>query len=444
MSNPLFNLFAPSLDVDHAERPWPLIRAGIMGTLLLIAGISTWVWLAPISGAVIGPGFVKVDMNRKTVQHQEGGIVSEILVRDGSKVKAGQTLIVLKDVRVDAGNEAVRTQLDAELAKAARLSAEVTYQNIDFPAELLERQSDTRVAELLKHESTVFRVRREALANQINLLQSQAREARDEIKARSGQMKADDEAIKLQRQELAANASLANQGFVSKTRLLTLQREVAQYESRRAEGAAEMARAQQKVSDLELRAETLRNSFAQEASNELRQTTTAIFELRERLRPAQDAEKRQRITAPITGEVVDLRVTSVGAVIAPREPILDIVPENADLLVEARVRPEDVTFVHVDAHADVRLTAFRQRITPTVNGTVTYISADRLVDKDNRNVPYYVVHVRVSPDSLKRAGDLQLQAGMPAEVFIQTTPRNALQYLVDPILAFLQRSLREQ
>ena len=444
MSNSIFNLFAPSLDVDHAERPWPLIRAGIMGTLLLIAGISTWVWLAPISGAVIGPGFVKVDMNRKTVQHQEGGIVSEILVRDGSKVKAGQTLIVLKDVRVDAGNEAVRTQLDAELAKAARLSAEVTYQNIDFPAELLERRSDTRVAELLKHESTVFRVRREALANQISLLQSQAREARDEIKARSGQLKADDEAIKLQRQELAANASLANQGFVSKTRLLTLQREVAQYESRRAEGAAEMARAQQKVSDLELRAETLRSSFAQEASNELRQTTTAIFELRDRLRPAQDAEKRQRITAPITGEVVDLRVTSVGAVIAPREPILDIVPENADLLVEARVRPEDVTFVHVDAHADVRLTAFRQRITPTVNGTVTYISADRLVDKDNKNAPYYMVHVRVSPDSLKRAGDLQLQAGMPAEVFIQTTPRNALQYLVDPILAFLQRSLREQ
>jgi HlyD family type I secretion membrane fusion protein len=443
MSNPIFNLFAPSLDVDHAERPWPLIRAGIMGTLLLIGGISAWVWLAPISGAVIGPGVVKVDMNRKTVQHQEGGIVGEILVRDGTKVKAGQTLIVLKDVRVDAGNEAVRTQLDAELAKAARLSAETTIREMEFPPELLERGSDPRVAELLKHESTVFRVRRQALFNQVQLLQSQAREARDEIKARSVQLKADDDAIKLQREELAANASLANQGFVSKTRLLTLQREVAQYESRRAEGAAELARAQQKVSDLELRAETLRSTFAQEASNELRQTTATIFELRERLRPAQDAEKRQRITAPITGEVVDLRVTSVGAVIAPRESILDIVPENADLLVEARVRPEDVTFVHLDAHADVRLTAFRQRITPTVNGTVTYISADRLTDKDNKNAPYYAVHVRVSPESLKRAGDLQLQAGMPAEVFIQTTSRNALQYLVDPILAFLQRSLRE-
>lgn len=443
MANPLFNLFAPSLDVDQAERPWPLIRAGIMGILLLIGGIGAWVWLAPISGAVIGPAVVRVDMNRKTVQHQEGGLVSEILVRNGTKVKAGETLLVLKDVRVDAGNEAVRTQLDAELAKAARLSAEITNSKIVFPNELLERQLDPRVAELLKHESALFRVRREALSNQIILLQSQAREARDEIKARGGQMKADDEAIKLQREELSANASLADKGFVSKTRLLTLQREVAQYESRRAEGAAELARAQQKVSDLELRAETLRSSFAQDASNELRQSTAAIFELRERLRPAQDAEKRQRIVAPIAGEVVDLKITTIGAVIAPREPILDIVPENADLLVEARVRPEDVTFVHMDAHADVRLTAFRRRLTPTVNGTVTYISADRLLDKDNNNLPYYAVQVRVSPEALKQAGDLHLQAGMPAEVYIQTTARNALEYLVDPVLGFLQRSLRE-
>jgi HlyD family type I secretion membrane fusion protein len=286
-------------------------------------------------------------------------------------------------------------------------------------------------------------VRRESLVNQIALLRNQAREARDEIKARDVQLKADDRAIKLQRDELAQNQSLANEGFVSKTRLLILQREVAQYESRRAEGAAELARAQQKVSDLELRAETLRSTFNQEASNELRQTTAAIFELRERLRPALDAEQRQRITAPSSGEVVDLRVTSVGAVIAPREPILDIVPENPDLLVEARVRPEDVNYVRTGSPADVRLTAFRQRMTPTVEGKVVYISADRLVDKTT-NAPYYVVHVRVSPEALRKAGDLKLQAGMPAEVFIQTQSRNALQYMVDPVLGFLQRSLREQ
>jgi len=196
MANALRDLVLPALDVDRAGEPWPLIRAGIVGSLLLVAGVVIWVWLAPLSGAVIGPGQVKVDMNRKTVQHQEGGIVGEILVRDGSKVKAGQTLILLRDVRVDAGNDAVRTQLDAELAKAARLSAEQTgAAEIDFPAELTQRSSDPRVAELLKHESSVFRVRREALTNQIALLRNQAREARDEIKARQAQLKADAQAI---------------------------------------------------------------------------------------------------------------------------------------------------------------------------------------------------------------------------------------------------------
>jgi len=444
VANALRDLILPALDIEHAEQPWPLIRAGIIGSLLLVLAIGIWVWLAPLSGAVIGPGFVKVDMNRKTVQHQEGGIVGEILVRDGSKVEAGQTLLVLKDVRVDAGNDAARTQLDAELAKAARLSAEQTGASVvTFPPELAARGADPRVAELLRHESSVFRVRRVALANQIALLRNQAGEAQDEIKARSAQMKADDEAVRFQREELAQNRLLAEQGFVSKTRLLVLQREAAQHESRRAEGAADLAFAQQKVSDLKFRAETLRSTFEQQASNELRQATAAIFDLRERLRPALDAEQRQRITAPIAGEVVDLKVTSVGAVIAPRDPILDIVPVNPVLLVEARIRPEDINFVRVDAPADVRLTAFRQRITPTVDGRVTYISADRLVDKAT-NAPYYMVHVRVSPEALQKAGNLKLQAGMPADVFIQTTSRNALQYLLDPFLGFLQRSMREQ
>ena len=444
MANALRDLILPALDIERAERPWPLIRAGIIGSVLLVLAIGVWVALAPLSGAVMGPGFVKVDMNRTTVQHQEGGIVGEILVRDGSKVRAGQTLIVLRDVRVDAGSEAARGQLDGELAKAARLAAEQTGAGeFSFPAELTARGSDPSVAELLRHEKSVFRVRRESLANQIALLRNQANEARNEIKARGAQTKADDDAIRYQREELAQNRLLAEQGFVSKTRLLVLQREAAQYESRRAEGAADLAFAQQKVSDLELRAETLRSNFNQQASNELRQSTAAIFDLRQRLRPAQDAEARQRITAPIAGEIVDLKVNTVGTVIAPRDSILDIVPEDPDLLIEARIRPEDISYVRSDAHADVRLTAFRQRITPTVNGRVTYISADRLVDKAT-SAPYYMVHVRVSADALQKAGNLKLQAGMPAEVFVQTSSRNALQYLLDPFLGFLQRSMREQ
>jgi len=437
-------LILPALDVEQAHRPWPLILAGLVATLVLVVGVAAWVWLAPLSGAVIGAGQVKVDMNRKTIQHQEGGIVGQILVRDGSKVKAGQNLILLRDVRVDASNELVRTQLDAELAKSARLSAEQAgIAAFDFPSELTTRGADPRLAQLLKSESMLFAVRREALASQLALIARQVRETQSELQARQIQLAADDAALKHHRDEIFANEKLEREGFVGKTRLIQLQRTAVEYESRRAENLAELARAQQKVSELALRAETLRSQFKQEASNELRQTTATIFDLRERLRPAQDAEERQRIVAPISGEVVDLKITSVGAVIGPREPLLDIVPENPVLLVEARVRPEDISYVRLDSAADVRLTAFRQRITPTVEGRVSYISADRLVDKLS-NAPYYAVQIRVSPEALRRAGNLQLQAGMPAEVFIQTASRNALQYLLDPVLGFLQRSLREQ
>jgi HlyD family type I secretion membrane fusion protein len=167
----------------------------------------------------------------------------------------------------------------------------------------------------------------------------------------------------------------------------------------------------------------------QEAAADVRATTAQVFELRERLRPAQDAEERQRITAPIAGEVVGLRVSTVGAVIGPREPILDIVPENADLIIEARVRPEDISFVRSQADADVRLTAFRSRITPIVHGKVAYVSADRLVDQATSQ-PYYVAHIRVRPEALRESEGLRLQAGMPADVFIKTVARTALQYLV--------------
>jgi len=432
-----------ALDVDRVENPRPLIWAGLAGVLALGLALTGWIRLAPLGGAAIAPGVVKVDLHRKTVQHQEGGIVSEILVRDGQKVQAGETVIVLKDVRVDASNELVQTQLDAESAKAARLTAEQAWApGVAFPAELRARARDPRVMELLQRETSLFGTRRGAFDRQAALIRSQIRETEGEIRARNQQIEFDGTAIRLQREELAANEALLEQRYVTKTRLLGLQRNVAELESRRGENLSELARARQKVADLELRAETLRSTFMQEAATELRQTTAQIFDLRERVRPTQDAESRQRITAPIAGEVVDLKVTTIGAVIAPRDPILDIVPENPDLIVEAHLRPEDISFVRAGAAADVRLTAFRQRITPIVPGKVTYVSADRLLDKAT-NTPYYLAHIRVTPEALREAGDLRLQAGMPAEVYIQTTARTALQYLLDPITGFLQRSMRE-
>jgi HlyD family type I secretion membrane fusion protein len=443
MPNILPELILPAPDVDNAEHPRALIRAGVVAVVLLVLAISAWVAAAPLGGAAIAPGVVKVDMNRKTVQHQEGGIVGEILVRDGDKVKAGQSLITLKDVRVNASNDLVQTQLDAEMAKAARLLAEQTWANeISFPEELLARERDPRVAELLNRERTMFRTRRGSYESQTRLIRKEIEDTRREIASRDRQLVSDAKAIRLQREELEANEALLDQGFVSKTRLLALQRSLADLEARHSDSEAERARAIQKISDLELRAETLRTTFMQEAAAESRQTTAQIYDLRERLRPTQDAEERQRIVAPIDGEVVDLKVTTVGAVIGPREPIMDIVPENADLIVEARVRPEDIASIQDSAEADVRLTAFRRRVTPIVQGKLTYISADRLTDKEG-TIAYYVAHVRITPEALREAGDLRLQAGMPAEVFIRTHPRTALSYMLDPITAFLQRSMRE-
>ncbi len=169
---------------------------------------------------------------------------------------------------------------------------------------------------------------------------------------------------------------------------------------------------------------------------------TSFEAVAKRLRPSKDAAERQRILAPIDGEIVDLKVTSAGAIIGPRDPLLDIVPQDGKLILEGRIRTEDVNFVRPGSDADVRLTAFRSRTTPVVEGKVVYVSADRLVERAS-NLPYYAVHVDVPLSALKQAGDLKLQAGMPVEIFIKTADRTTVEYLLDPITAFLRRALRE-
>jgi len=434
---------APAAEGDARENPGKLIRAGVAGILALGLAVAVWAALAPVSGAVIAPGAVKVDMYRRTVQHQEGGIVGEVLVRDGSRVKAGDPLIVLKDVKVEAGIELALTQLDGELAKSARLQAEQAWaKQIEFPAELIQRANDPRIAELLRRETSLFRTRREAYDAQLGLIKAQIGDIENEIRARQAQIKADHAAVGFQRDELESNRKLLREGFISNVRILALERGLADVGARLSEHQADLATARGKVSELKLKAENLRTTLMQEAANEMRQTTLQMLDLRERLRPLQDAVTRQRITAPIGGEVVGLKITTVDAVIGPRDPILDIVPENVELIVEGRVRPEDVNYVSIGAEADVRLTSFRQRVTPVVVGSVIYVSADRIEDKNERTA-YYVVHVRVTPDALARAGNLKLQAGMPAELYIKTAARTALMYVLDPITGFLQRSLRE-
>jgi HlyD family type I secretion membrane fusion protein len=413
----------------------PIVRTGVLIIAGAVIAFAIWAFYAPLSGAVIAPGYVKVDLNRKVVQHQEGGIVRAVNVRDGDRVTQGQELVVLDDVRIDAQLDLLRTQLEAERAKVARLEAERTMAaRPTFPKDLEKKEFVTR-------EQALFRARREALDSQIAVLRKQIQESLEEAKALEQQIAAEERALKLQKEELAANERLLEQGYVQKTRLLTLQRAVAEYEARHGERRAELSKGRQRASELEFRILAMRNTYVQTATDEIKEATAKIFDLEDRIRPSRDASQRQKIAAPIAGEVVGLRVFNSGSVIGPREVLMEIVPQDKRLIIEARIRPEDINHVRPGSEADVRLTAYQSRTTPLVPGAVTYVSGDRLVEQQTGQ-PYYIVHVDV-PEKALATSSQRLQAGMPAEVFIRTDTRTALDYLLAPVTSYLRRAMRE-
>jgi membrane fusion protein, epimerase transport system len=420
-----------------------IVRSGLLVMVAGAGALGTWAAFATLSGAVIAPGFVKVDLNRKVVQHQEGGTVREIRVRDGDHVRQGQPLVLLDDVRVDASLELLTLQLDAERIKAARLTTEAAYgARPSFPADAVKREKQPRIAEILERERALFRSRRQAVESQTAELRKQKREVDDESVALNEQLAAEARALDLQKQELNANEELLRQNYIQKTRVLTLRRAVAEYEARYGEHRAELAKAKQRTSELELRILSAQNAYRQSATDELKESTAKMFDLEERLRPSRDAAQRQTVLAPIGGEVVGLRVFTSGAVVGPRDVLMEIVPDDKVLIVEARIRPEDINHVYAGSEADVRLTAYKYRTTPLVQGKVTYVSGDRLTDTQT-GVPYYVVHINVPTEALTQAGNLKLQAGMPAEVFIRTDERTTVDYLFAPVTAYLRRAMRE-
>lgn len=441
----LLKQILPSVAIDTSDAFSRQVKAAGLMVVAFLLLFTAWAALAPVSGAVVAGGAIKVDMNRRTLQHQEGGIVKELLVRDGQRVRAGQPLLVLQDLRTDASADFTLSQYDGELIRSARLNAEKLLAGaISYPEELNSRRNDPRLRKLLERENFLFQTRRQALDQQVTILERQTQQSRDEAAALRQKVEAEAASLQLQRDELKANENLVAQGFVSATRIMAFKRAVMDYESRLRNDQAELAAAEQKASDLQFRGAMLRNQYTEAAAGELKESTAKLVELEERLRPLRDAAQRLTVTAPVAGEIVGLRVNAAGGVVAPREPLLDIVPDAAKLIIEARVAPENAQQVSARAIADVRLTGYKARLTPTVRGVVTYISSDRLVERTaNGESPYFLTHVEIDPAELEKAGGLELRAGMPAEVHIRTLDRTPLQYLLDPLSAFFSRGLRE-
>ena len=431
---------APHLQELRRLSKWGLVV--VIGGLLPIAA---WMALAPLSSAVVAQAHVKVDLNRRPVQHAEGGIVREVLVRDGQQVRQGEPLLVLGDVSVDADKNRLNYRVKIERASLARLEAEQAMAPaIVFPPDVAESaKGDSRLAEQMAKERALFDARRDALVSQVRLLHAQRDKVADEIRALRAQVAQASESIRFQKLDLETNRKLLNDGFISPTRIAQLEGVVADYGVKLEERRSELARAQQRTVDADLRIRSLESEYRQQASDQLKVTAARLSEIEQEQRKSMDASARQVITAPASGEVIDLKYSAPGAVIAPRETIADIVPGDTRLVTEARIRTEDMNRVQKGQQADIRFTAFKYRTTQLVQGKVVYISADRLLDRAT-NAPYYSVLVEADPASLTRAGDLKLQAGMPAEVYIKGEERTPLQYLVEPVTQVMRHAARER
>ncbi len=422
-----------------------LARAAAAVLVLGLAPVLAWLALAPLSDAVVAAAFVKVDLDRRPVQHAEGGTVREVLVRDGQRVQLGQPLLVLGDVSVDADMNRLTYRVAAERASLARLEAEqLLALSIAWPQEVLAAAAaDTRVAEQVAKEKSLFAARRDSLVGQTVLLRAQHERVMQEREALRAQIVQATESMRHQKAELETHRNLLRDGFISATRIAQLEAGVADYGVKLEEKRSELARAEQRLIDNDLRIKALEGDYRQQASDQLKVASSRLSEIQQEQRKSSDASLRQVITAPAAGEVMNLKFTSPGAVVSPREPIADIVPTDPRLMIEARIRTEDVSRVQRGQAAEIRFTAFRQRTTPLVRGSVFYVAPDRLVDR-NSGQPYYTAMIEADAASLAQAGELKVQAGMPAEVYIKGQERTPLQYLAEPVTQVLRRAGRER
>ncbi|MEP7302050.1 MAG: HlyD family type I secretion periplasmic adaptor subunit [Caldimonas sp.] len=423
-------------------------RLARYGALVLLVGLlpaAAWLLLAPLSSAVIAPAVVKVDLDRRPVQHAEGGIVREVRVRDGQHVQKGEPLLLLGDVAVAADVNRVGYRVNAEQASQARLEAEQAMAaRIEWPKELLAAAAaDPRLTEQMGKETALFNVRRDTVRGETALMQMQRGKLDKEIVALGAQIEQAGQSLAHQKQVLDNNRGLLNQGFISRNGLTQIEASVSDYSVKLEERRADLARAEQRAVELDLKIRSLTSEYRQQASDQLKLVAGRLQELQQEQRKSIDSAARQFIVAPVAGEVIGLRISSPGMVVAPRESIADIVPDNPTLVIEAQIRTDDINRVQRGQAADIRFVSFKSRSTELIQGKVLYVSADRLVDRQ-QGFSYYTALVEADAAALQRAGGMKLIAGMPAEVFIKGEERTPFQYLIEPVLQSLQHAARER
>ena len=424
----------------HSTRK-PLIL-GLVAVALLVVGIGGWAAATQISGAVIAPGKLVVDSNVKKVQHPTGGVVGELLVKEGDQVKQGDVVVRLDGTQARSSLAVVNKALDELVARQARNEAERDGdKSVTFPADLVARKDDPEVARLMSGEQRLFEMRKAARDGQKAQLREQIQQLQLQIEGTQAQEAAKSKEVKLLMQELESVRVLWKQNLVQISRVTALERDAARLEGERASLVAAIAQGRGRIAELELKIHQIDQDLSTEVGKELAEIRAKKSELTERRVSAEDQLKRIDLVAPQDGRVFQRSVHTVGGVIQAGEPVMLIVPQTDTLIVEAKVAPHDIDQIHIGQHAVLRFAAFNQRTTPELNGEVIHIGADVAQD-DKATEPYYSVRVRVSDGELARLDGLQLLAGMPVEVFIQTTPRTVASFLVKPLTDQLARAFR--
>lgn len=432
----------PLLDARVPRTRGPIIF-GMAVFLIFVVGFGAWAGLAPLAEASIAPGVIKVEGSRRTIQHLEGGIVREILVRDGSKVEAGQVLVRLDQAQSDSALETQRAAVWALQAQVARLVAEQSgARDVEFPPALLA-VTEPRAVGAVVGQRALFEARRTSLASQLAVLDTRIQQQEGVISSARGQVEASRRQLALIRQEEAMRRDLVRQGLARLPDLLAVQRSMAGLEGTLEDLSGQIARATATIDEAQSQKRQTIDQRLQDVNTELSDARAKLAEAEEKLRAATDVAVRRDVVAPESGTVVNLKVFTIGAVLRPGDPIMDLVPDHDQLIAEVNVQPNDIDVVYPHLQAEIRLPAFKQRLVPYLHGHVLWVAAD-VTTNEQTHQQYYPARIQIDRDQLERLPNVFLTPGMPVEAHIQIGQRTFFHYITQPIRDSFTRAFREQ
>lgn len=433
------------------------IVAGSIVVLVLVVGLFLWASLSSIKGAIVAPAQVRVEGNSKVIKQREGGVVRRIYVHEGQFVRQGQVLIQLDPVQAQAGVDVWQSQYDTALADIARYEAQQAgTTEIRFPAELLARQSNPRVAALLAGERALLTSTMLLYNSQANVLRSQAQQMSTQIEGMRAQMSSVDMQSGSIASELAGTRELNRLGYAPKTRVTSLERGAAQLKGQKGGILSDISKTQQSIGSLSIQIAQLDEKRQTEAATGIRQAQDRLAEAAPKLRATAEALNATTVRAPVDGYVFNLTQYTEGGVAQPGERLLDIVPTGSALVLNARVKPNDIAEVKLGMPARVTLTAYNPRTTPPIDGRVTLVSADATSEDTSEAMgpngapmpareAYYLVQVKVDPAQIAKIGNgVHMTPGMPAQVSIITGSRTIMDYLLGPLTDAMRTALREK